>query len=119
MGRYYHGDIEGKFWFALQDTEAAKRFGGEISEPTTVHFYFSEDDLDSVNAEIDAIEKKLGDKYEAIINFFKDKPGYNDEMLAEVGITRDQLRDYADLLLGRQIRDCIVENGDCNFEGDY
>ncbi len=27
MGRYYSGDIEGKFWFAVQSSYAADRFG--------------------------------------------------------------------------------------------
>ena len=27
MGRYYSGDIEGKFWFAVQSSNAADRFG--------------------------------------------------------------------------------------------
>ena len=25
---------------------------------------------------------------------------------------------YADLLLGIKIRDCIIENGECNFEAE-
>ena len=29
MGRYYHGDIEGKFWFGVQDSRDAEHFGGE------------------------------------------------------------------------------------------
>lgn len=27
MGRYYHGDIEGKFWFAMMDSDVASIFG--------------------------------------------------------------------------------------------
>ena len=30
MGRYYSGDIEGKFWFAVQSSNAADRFGGIV-----------------------------------------------------------------------------------------
>jgi hypothetical protein len=29
MGRYYHGDIEGKFWFAVQSSNDADFFGCE------------------------------------------------------------------------------------------
>jgi hypothetical protein len=32
--------------------------------------------------------------------------------------TEDQLSDYADLLLGRQIRDCVKEFGECNFDAE-
>jgi hypothetical protein len=28
MGRYYTGDIEGKFWFAIQSSDDASFFGG-------------------------------------------------------------------------------------------
>jgi hypothetical protein len=119
MGSYYSGDIEGKFWFALQPTDAPLRFGGEITQPQVAHFYFSSDDLPHIEGEIASIEKSLGDKLQVIDNFFKEKQGYNDEMLAEVGITHDELRDYADLGLGKQIRDCVKSIGDCNFEGEY
>ena len=37
MGRYYTGDIEGKFWFALQSSNAASRFGGVESEPAYIY----------------------------------------------------------------------------------
>jgi hypothetical protein len=39
-------------------------------------------------------------------------------MLEEAGITTDELRDYADLGLGKQIRDSIKENGQCGFEAE-
>ena len=118
MGRYYHGDIEGKFWFAVQSSMAAERFGGQSAEPSYVDFYFSSDDLDDINAEIKKIEDSLGDKKQLIDDFFKDNNGYNDQMLADAGITGEQLSDYADLGLGIQIRDCVVANGYCNFEAE-
>ena len=46
MGRYYSGDIEGKFWFGVQSSTAARRFGGSESEPNYINYYFSEDDLE-------------------------------------------------------------------------
>ena len=52
MGRYYTGDIEGKFWFALQSSNAASRFGGVESEPAYINYYFDEDHLEEVEAEI-------------------------------------------------------------------
>ena len=30
MGRYYNGDIEGKFWVAVQPSNAADQFGVEL-----------------------------------------------------------------------------------------
>lgn len=119
MGRYYSGDIDGKFWFALQSSDCADRFGVTGEQPSTLNYYFSEDDLEGVNEEIKNIEDSLGDKIQIIEKFFEDNTGYNDEMLAKVGITTEELRDYADLGLGKQIRDCIVENGECHFEAGF
>ena len=33
MGRYYRGDIEGKFWFAVQQSDDADYFGVEGERP--------------------------------------------------------------------------------------
>jgi hypothetical protein len=40
MGRYYSGDIEGKFMFATQSSTAADRFGSSYYEPNHVNYYF-------------------------------------------------------------------------------
>jgi hypothetical protein len=118
MGRYYSGDIEGKFWFAVQDSDAADRFGVMGYEPNYITYYFDEDNLEDVEAEIKNIEEGLGDKLGILEKFFEEKTGYNDEMLAEVGIAKDELRNYADLDLGKKIRDCIKETGQCSFEAE-
>jgi hypothetical protein len=118
MGRYYTGDINGKFWFGLQSSEAASRFGGEEYEPNYISYHFDEEHLKDVEEEIENIKEKLGDKLKVIEDFFKDRAGYNDEMLAEAGIGRKELEDYADLGLGIQIRDCIIEKKECNFDAE-
>jgi hypothetical protein len=33
-------------------------------------------------------------------------------------ITKEELSEYADLLLGRKIRDCIKETGCCSFTAE-
>jgi hypothetical protein len=118
MGRYYSGDIEGKFWFALQSSDCANRFGVSGTTPEVLNYYFEESDLENVEEEIKNIEESLGDKLQLIDKFFEERNGYNDQMLAEAGITQDELRDYADLGLGKQIRDSIKENGSCCFEAE-
>jgi hypothetical protein len=118
MGRYYSGDIEGKFWFALQDSDAADRFGVEGDQPNYITYYFDEDNLEDVEAEIKNIEETLGDKIATLDKFFEENNGYNDEMIEKIGITKDELRNYADLDLGKQIRDCIVKTGSCSFEAE-
>jgi hypothetical protein len=118
MGRYYSGDIEGKFWFALQPSDAPSRFGGEETEPSYINYHFNEDHLEEVEEEIQNIEESLGEKKTIIDNFFKEKASYSNDELLALGITEKDLLDYADLGIGIQIRDCVLENGDCNFEAE-
>lgn len=116
MGRYYSGDIEGKFWFGVQSSDAASRFGVMPSEPQVIQYHFEIDHLPLVEDELNYIKEKLGDKIEKIDKFFSEKNGYTDESLNEAGIKNEWLVDYADYKLGLQIRDCLIENGDCYFE---
>ena len=118
MGRYFTGMIKGKFWFGIQSSTAADRFGVTHIEPSYVEYYFGEDDLDGVEKEIKYIQDTLGDKLDVIEKFFEGVTGYNDEMLSKVGITNQELSEYADLCLGIQIRDCIKENGNCSFDAE-
>ena len=118
MGRYYSGDIDGKFWFALQSSDCADRFGVTGEQPSTLEYYFDESNLKDVELEIKNIEDSLGDKLQQIEKFFEGNNGYNDKMLAEAGITQDELRDYADLGLGKEIRNSIKENGQCGFTAE-
>ena len=49
MGRYYSGDIEGKFWFGVQDSDDASFFGGEVVEPNYIQYPFDrERDMENV-----------------------------------------------------------------------
>jgi len=129
MGRYYTGDIDGKFWFAVQSSDASERFGRQSSQPEYTDYYFGEDDLEGVELEIKKIEDRMGDYKEIFDDFFKKCEGYNDEMLQgyfqERGkmVTLDEisaeLSEYADLGMGIKIRDCIKEQGDCNFQAGH
>jgi len=130
MGRYYSGDIEGKFWFAVQSSDASERFGGQGYQPAYTEYQFEQDDLEDVELEIKAIEDGLGKFKDLFDNFFAQcGGGYNDEGLQEffkkegeeislVGI-KSHLSDYADLGLGIKIRDCIKEEGYCSFQAEH
>ena len=48
MGRYYDGDIEGKFMFAVQSSTAADRFGSEGFN-NYVDYYFDESHLGTIS----------------------------------------------------------------------
>jgi hypothetical protein len=116
MGRYYSGDINGKFWFAVQSSNAADRFGVCGGDPSHIPYYFEEEDLPEVEQEIKKIEESIDHK--KIEAFFKANNGYNDEKLIEAEINPKDVGPYADLCLGRQIRDCIKENGSCSFDAE-
>jgi hypothetical protein len=118
MGRYFTGDIEGKFWFAVQSSTSADRFGVTHAEPSYVEYYFDESNIDDIKSEIDNIEKDLGDKLGILNDFFEQKDSYSDKDIDSLGISRDELSEYADLLLGYQIRDCVEENGHCCFDAE-
>ena len=116
MGRYYDGDIEGKFWFGVQRSDAAERFGSMPS----IHFYFSSEQIPDVEEEINNILENLGEYKQKLDDFFEKNRGYNDEMLVEAGFPKDKieylLSEYADLGLGYKILSCLKENGECSFD---
>lgn len=123
MGRYYYGDIEGKFWFAVQSSDAADRFGVIGREPNYLEYYFEEDDLPNIEKELKQIEITLGDYLQKIEDFFKSVNYYTDEELAEaIGVeaedARYYLREYADYELGKKIRDHVIEHGQCDFSAE-
>ena len=118
MGRYYSGDIEGKFWFGLQSSDSADRFGVTGEQPQVIQYNFTEENLNDVEEEIKNIEEKLSDKLAVIEKFFGDNNSYTDNQLKDAGISTYELGEYADLMLGRQIRDYLKENGECYFEAE-
>ena len=128
MGRYYSGDIEGKFWFAVQSSDAPERFGAYPMEPGYVEYYFEE--LEPIQDELAEIRKNLrlpeGDYYIALRDFFKENNGYNDEMIEQYFVkkkldpeqARYMLSEYADFELGKQIEKCVKKQGDCSFTAE-
>lgn len=124
MGRYYKGDIEGKFWFAVQSSDDASFFGGTQSEPNYIEYYFEKDtDLESIKEGILKCEQELGRDEVAIEEFFKDKQGYNDDMfLKELGWDKDKVKGrlewYARLALGRKIHERVKKSGYCEFRAE-
>lgn len=124
MGRYYVGDIEGKFMFGVQSSNCADRFG-YIGEPTYLTYNFDESHLPQIEDELDRIRLcTLGeDKLNKLNEFFKDRGAYNHEELAKyLSIDKSEvvliLSEYADYKMGLEIKKCIEENGDCFFEAE-
>lgn len=123
MGRYYYGDIEGKFMFAIQDSSAADRFGVIGQQPMELNYFFEEDDLETIQLELQAIESTLGDNLQKMIEFNEQNDWYNDEALCEfLGVEKEDLHtilsEYADWRLGKQIEEKVLEDGQCEFTAE-
>jgi len=123
MGRYYKGDIKGKFWFGVQKSNDADFFGVEGIEPNYLESYFDSNNLKSITEGIEKCQEELG-KYKVMIdNYFEKNNGYNDtEMAKELKITEVELKNYlewyARLKLGEKIFNCVTKNGSCEFTAE-
>tara|TARA_B100000424_G_scaffold270964_1_gene271887 strand:+ start:592 stop:984 length:393 start_codon:yes stop_codon:yes gene_type:complete len=126
MGRYFEGDIAGKFWFAVQSSNAPARFGGVEHEPMYINYWFDEEHLPLVKAELKRIEEILGEDLKRLQDFFDANNGYNNQKIIDWYMekyketindeyVKDVLVDYADYELGGRIRDCIEDIGQCNI----
>lgn len=116
MGRYYNGDIEGKFWFGVQPSNASERFGGRVYEPSYIEYYFDDKDLPKLKEELDAIEQS--DSFENTKEFFENRSVYGDVEAKEHNVSDEDIREYADYQLGVKIRDCIKEMDECKFSAE-
>lgn len=124
MGRYYYGDIEGKFWFGIQSSDAADRFGVRGNEPQYLEYYFDTENLQDVQDELKRIEDGLGNLFAKLYAWYnngvttghteiKDYLGIDDEK--EI---RRLIAEYADWELGKKIEQQILENGECSFTAE-
>lgn len=122
MGRYITGDIERKLWFAVQNSNAADRFGVTSYKPAYLEYQFEQDDLSKVQEELKAIENSIGeDNLKKLDSFFDKVNGYNDQIMMEYNILDIWNKyniDYADYLLGKDIEKCIIETGQCHFNAE-
>jgi hypothetical protein len=138
MGRYYTGDIEGKFWFGVQDSEDANHFGGSEVEEIDVdtedviglQYHFTTEDLPDINDGIETCVKALGPNLEFLDKYFgpggEGENSYSPDSLAkQLGANdwtdkkfKDILEQYARLHLGKQIKECVERIGKCSFDAE-
>ncbi len=122
MGRDISGDIDHRLWFGFQYSDAADRFGVTGVQPEELYYYFETKDLETIEKELKNIEDTISlENIEKLRNFFENINGYNDKILNEAGllnIWEKHKRDYADYELGKEIRDCIIKNGSCEFTAE-
>ena len=138
MGRYYTGDIEGKFWFGVQDSDDACHFGGseieiedeESEEVIELLYEFNREDLEDINEGIQTCVKTLGPTLEFLDKYFgpggEGENSYSPDSLAKQlgcqtwtdGKFRNIMEQYARLQLGKQIKECVERLGHCNFTAE-
>ena len=116
MGRYYYGDIEGKFMFAVQPSDAGERFGAYETpqEPSSIDYAVSRTSYDEISKELKEIEqsgavarvehmwKELEKEGQMGYSLDKDCPRFN--------VTAKDLSEYADWRMGKQMKDYFDKN---------
>ena len=124
MGRYYSGDIEGKFVFAKQSSSAADRFGVAGHTPGYLEYYYDESNLPGLLSELKEIENSFGE-HKMAIKAYHDLHGVDSHDLREYMTTaelpempKERWDEYYDYLIGIKILDCIERTGECNFQAE-
>jgi len=122
MGRYYNGDIEGKFWVAVQSSDDADFFG-QAGEPNEINYHFEKENIIEVKEKLLECLKVLGSSKPKMDKFFKINDFYNNEMLyKEYGWTEEEARKnlewYARYELGKKIYKHLKNNDDCYFSAE-
>ena len=122
MGRYYGGDIEGKFWFAVQGSDDGEFFGAYEEQDIQYEVSGEDESVQEVDDRIEECLVELGDARKHIEKFFEDNPTYTDERLNEflnkqgtiawdLPETKALLIWYARLEMGYKIKRALVEAG--------
>jgi hypothetical protein len=135
MGRYYEGDIEGKFWFGVQSSDDADFFGSSGYQPEYLEYEFSEQHLPEIQQGLDECLQNLDSKKDILDDFFSKKEGYTREevcQVLDVPVPKPDtsievykkskynyyLEWYARYLLGKKILDCVKQNKHCSFRAE-
>jgi hypothetical protein len=121
MGRYYSGDIEGKFWFGVQSSVVPEDFGAVEDEPYYINYTIYREHLDQTHKRMAELEAILGDTKKKLDDFFEANNGYNDQKLIDAGIDPKYISPYADWFFGKKVLDFFEANPDadsCCFEAE-
>ena len=121
MGRYYSGDVEGKWAFGVQCSTTPDKFGAVEHEPYMIEYTFYRHNLDFAKNKMKELEAGLGGNLQKIIDFFSVNNGYHDAKLIEAGIDPQDLGAYFDWCFGKQVLDFFEANPDedeCNIDSE-
>jgi hypothetical protein len=125
MGRFYNGDIDGKWWFAVQSSDTPEKFGGY---ETHIDYTICNDD--TFKNKVKQLENDLGDKFEWMTQFFKENDFYNDADLREYLIKKNprydkselsqDLENFADYEFAMQVKQHFEDTGEdyCNVSSE-
>ena len=125
MGRYYNGDVEGKWWFGVQSSDTPEKFGGY---ETHIDYTISNDD--TFKNRMECIENDLGDRLPILEKFFKEEPYYNNERLHKymskhiegykLELVSQDVEDFADYCFGKEVQRHFKESGEdyCNVNSE-
>lgn len=128
MGRYYSGDIEGKFWFGVQSSDDGEFFGARELEPNYITYIV--EDIKEVEEGLQKCKETLGENKKRLDDFWNSiENGYNDKMIIDwyknnydivvsENFVGKILKWYARLDLGEKIHKCMVENDYCEFTAE-
>jgi hypothetical protein len=132
MGRYYQGDIEGKFWFGVQSSNDGEFFGAQDlheddplpeSERFIDYMISIDERFESVENGIKKCLVELGVWNEGLTAFFDKNAGWNEKTITEfmdkernIKTNKDEIKNklewFARLGLGRKIEAAFNENPD-------
>lgn len=121
MGRYYYGDISGKFGVIVQPSNDADNFGFKGVLQNYLEYIFNVSDLPNIKREIDKCRDELGEYDKKIGEYLKRNDGYcNDRELMEllgvpISKERKMLALRARKALGEKIYRCVKKKKYCHF----
>lgn len=118
MGRYYNGDVEGKFMFAIQGSDAHERFGAIEDGSGYINYVVYRNSYAEICAELDSINKS---SIEKVDKMFNERSGYNEEIKKEFGVSEKDLSEYADYKIGMQLKKFFDDHPDmdeCRFDAE-
>lgn len=114
MGRYYEGDIEGKFWFGIQDSDDGEFFGTKDMGNSYINYCVENDNKNKVDKGIENCKIKLGEWLIIFDTFFNENNAYNDLKIEDFIIKnhykvdfkdyREKLEWYARLQMGKKMK---------------
>lgn len=128
MGRYYEGDINGKFVFGLQSSTAADQFGVTGVPPNYLDYWFDESNIPDIKEGLKQLEEQMPrNVVDALQAYYDLHPDENAAPLTfedfyyksdQGPFPRENAEHKADYKLGRKILHCVETTGECSFTAE-